>query len=248
MRIEDYNLSVMWLWILATLVAYLVKGICGFANTPVFTSIIGFGNDNVDISPVDLLIGFIPNIVLTVKNRKYFNAKLVIPLAIIFVLGSIPGAFLLKYVSAPTIKIIFGCVIILVGVDALLTDAKILNYKIPKAIAAVIGIVSGILTGLFGIGTFLAAYVKKTTNSLEEFKANISAIFLIENVFRIIVYSFIGIITISILKRTAIIFPFMLIGLFGGMKICKFIPEKIAKFVVTIFLFVSGILMILLNI
>ncbi len=111
----------------------------------------------------------------------------------------------------------------------------------------VIGIVSGVLTGLFGIGTFLAAYVKKTTSSLEEFKANISALFLIENVFRIIVYSCIGIITVGILKRTAILFPFMLIGLFGGMKICNILPEKIVRFVVTIFLFVSGILMILLN-
>lgn len=36
----------MGLWILATLSAFFVKGLCGFANTLVFTSILGFGSSN----------------------------------------------------------------------------------------------------------------------------------------------------------------------------------------------------------
>ena len=30
-------------WILATLTAFFIKGLCGFANTLVFTSILSFG-------------------------------------------------------------------------------------------------------------------------------------------------------------------------------------------------------------
>ena len=33
----------MILWIIATLCAFFIKGLCGFANTLVFTSILGFG-------------------------------------------------------------------------------------------------------------------------------------------------------------------------------------------------------------
>lgn len=40
----------MWLWIIATLVAFFIKGLCGFANTLVFTSILGFGASDVNIS------------------------------------------------------------------------------------------------------------------------------------------------------------------------------------------------------
>ena len=29
----------MYLWILATLIAFFIKGLCGFANTLIFTSI-----------------------------------------------------------------------------------------------------------------------------------------------------------------------------------------------------------------
>lgn len=39
----------MWLWIVATIVAFFIKGLCGFANTLVFTSILGFGVNNVNI-------------------------------------------------------------------------------------------------------------------------------------------------------------------------------------------------------
>ena len=39
------------LWIIATFAAFFIKGLCGFANTLVFTSIMGFGAANVDIAP-----------------------------------------------------------------------------------------------------------------------------------------------------------------------------------------------------
>ena len=47
----------MALWMLAAAAAYFVKGLCGFANTLVFTSILSFGSaTNANISPVDLLV------------------------------------------------------------------------------------------------------------------------------------------------------------------------------------------------
>lgn len=36
-------------WIVAALCAFFVKGLCGFANTLVFTTILSFGNSNVNI-------------------------------------------------------------------------------------------------------------------------------------------------------------------------------------------------------
>ena len=42
---------------LAVTAAYMVKGMCGFANTLVFGTLAGFFTDNVNISPVDLLDG-----------------------------------------------------------------------------------------------------------------------------------------------------------------------------------------------
>ena len=60
----------MFLWILAAFCAFFVKGLCGFANTLVFDTILGFGVNNVNISPVELILGYPANITLVYKNRK----------------------------------------------------------------------------------------------------------------------------------------------------------------------------------
>ena len=58
----------MYLWMLAAVVAYFIKGLCGFANTLVFTAILSFGSVNANISPIDLL--FLPG-----KTEKIWIRK-----------------------------------------------------------------------------------------------------------------------------------------------------------------------------
>lgn len=53
-----------WLFILAVVVAFLIKGLCGFANTLVFNTILSFGNSNASITPLELLVGYPSNMVL----------------------------------------------------------------------------------------------------------------------------------------------------------------------------------------
>ncbi len=65
----------MFIWIIAALTAFFIIGLCGFANTLVFSSILGFGVANVNISPVELLLGYPSNLLLTWKNRKHFDKK-----------------------------------------------------------------------------------------------------------------------------------------------------------------------------
>ena len=65
----------MWLWIVATIFAYFVKGLCGFANTLVFTTILAFGTTNINISPVELMLGYPTNLIITWKNRNKLNRK-----------------------------------------------------------------------------------------------------------------------------------------------------------------------------
>ena len=108
----------MYLWMLAAVVAYFIKGLCGFANTLVFTAILSFGSVNANISPIDLLLGYPANVILTWKNRKNLDPKVYIPLAVLVLAGSIPGAFLLKNVDARAIKLVFGVVVVALGADA----------------------------------------------------------------------------------------------------------------------------------
>ena len=95
-------------WIIAAACAFFVKGLCGFANTLVFTTILSFGNSNVNISPVELILGYPTNVILAWKERKSIKWSMCIPLALLVIIGSIPGALFLKNVSTSIIKTIFG--------------------------------------------------------------------------------------------------------------------------------------------
>ena len=239
----------MWLWIIATLIAFYIKGLCGFANTLVFTSILGFGTDNVNISPVELVLGYPTNFILAWKNKKHLKREVWLPLSVMVLGGSIVGTFLLKNVNAQYIKLLFGFVVIGLGIEMLLRDKTKNREKTggSKLVLNIIGIVSGILCGLFGIGALLAAYVDRVTVGTDEFKANISVVFIVENSFRIILYSILGIITLSTLKQSLILVPFMLVGLFAGMKSGEVIDDKIVRKCVIVLLIISGVMLIIKN-
>ena len=237
----------MWLWIIATFVAFYIKGLCGFANTLVFTSILGFGVNNIEISPVELVLGYPTNLILTWKNRNDLKKAVFIPLAVLVLLGCIPGALLLKNVDVKAVKIVLGIVVVLLGMEMLLRERREPQLKESKIVLGIIGILSGVLCGLFGVGALLAAYVGRVTKTGNEFKANISAVFIAENTFRIIFYSVIGVITIESLKQALILMPVMLLGLFAGIKSSNILDDKIVKRLVIILLMVSGIMLIIRN-
>ena len=235
------------LWIIATLVAFYIKGLCGFANTLVFTSIMGFGAANVDISPVELILGYPSNMILTFRNRKLLKAKIFLLLSALVVLGSIPGALLLKNADVRYLKIVSGAVVLLIGIEMLLREYNIGKLRESKPLLYAIGVLSGVLCGLFGIGALLAAYVGRVTETGDEFKANISAVFIVDNTFRIVLYSLLGVITWDSLKHAAFLLPVMLVGLFAGIKSAKYLDEKTVKKLVIVLLIVSGAVLMIKN-
>lgn len=237
----------MYLWIIATIIAYFIKGLCGFANTLVFTSILSFGTSNAHISPIDLLLGYPSNLIMTWKNRKSLNIKVYLPLAVLVLAGSIPGAFWLKNVDVRIIKLVFGFVVAALGVEMLLREYSRQSRPSSKVVLAIIGMLAGVLCGLFGVGALLAAYVNRVTDDGSSFKANISAVFIVENTFRIVLYSGLGLLTLDTLKSAMTLMLFAIIGLLAGIKCSSLMDEKLIKKIISIFLVLSGILLILKN-
>lgn len=238
----------MLYWIIATVAAFFVKGLCGFANTLVFTSILSFGVSNANISPVELLLGFPTNVILAWKERKSIRWGICLPLALLVVIGTIPGALFLKNADSGSIKIVFGVIIVLIGLEMLLRSRNTAGLKQSKVVLVIIGILSGVLCGLYGVGALLGAYISRVTDDSHSFKANICTVFVIENVLRIILYSVWGILTFDIFRQAVVLIPFMLIGLCAGMLSGKFLDEKIVRKLVILMLIISGAALIVTNI
>lgn len=231
-------------WIVATVCAFFIKGLCGFANTLVFATILSFGHYNIQISPVELMPGYPTNLILAWKDKKSIQWKICIPLAILVITGSMLGILLLKNADMGLVKKIFGFVIILIGLEMLLREVRSPKWKEAKIVLGIIGILSGILCGLYGIGALPGAYVNRVTEDSHAFKANISIVFLVENTFRMVLYILWGIITLDIAKQAVVLVPFMFTGLFLGMKSSSILDEKIVRKAVIGMLLLSGIALI----
>lgn len=227
-------------WMIAAICAFFIKGLCGFANTLVFTTILSFTNNNINISPIELILGYPTNAILAWKERKAIRWSICAPLALLVIAGSIPGILFLKNADTRMIKIIFGFVIILLGIEMLVREAFPGNLKVSKVVLGSIGILSGFLCGLYGIGALLGAYVSRVTEDSHSFKGNICIVFLVENTFRVVLYAVWGIITVDILKQAVMLVPFMLLGLILGMLSGRILDEKFVKRMVIIMLIISG--------
>lgn len=233
--------------IIATLCAFLIKGMCGFANTLVFTSILSFGMNNVNISPVELVLGYPSNVLIAWRERRSVRRNIWLPLALLVIAGSIPGMFLLKTGDVGLIKVIFGVVVIAVGLEMLFREYHARKGKSSKVLLGVIGVLSGLLCGLYGIGALLAAYIGRTTEDSSAFKGNICMVFIVENTFRIVLYTVMGIITSETVLKALKLMPVMVLGLVLGLLAARRVPEKIVKKMVIVMLIISGIALIINN-
>ncbi len=234
----------LW-WMIAAVCAFFVKGLCGFGNTLAFTAILGFSNDNVSISPVDLLLGYPANMILAIKERRSVKWNVCLMLIALVLAGAVPGAFFLKNADATVVKLISGAAITLIGVEMLMRELRPKKLKQSKLALAAVGLISGVLCGLFGIGALLGAYVSRITGDSREFRGTLCTVFFAENTFRIILYAAWGIIRRDTLLRSLTLAPFMLLGLGLGMLAAKVLPERAARLVIIAVLMVSGVALII---
>lgn len=237
----------MTIWIVAAVCAYFVKGLCGFANSLVFSTILSFTTSNVNISPMELLVGLPMNVLIAVKERAAIKWKMCLMLIALVIAGNIPGMLLLKNADARVIKMLFGAVITAIGVEMLVSMHSGKPKKDSKTVLMAISVLSGLLCGLYGIGAMMGAYVGRVTKDSHEFKANMCTIFTAENLFRMIMYIALGIITKDTLLFAVKVFPFALVGLGIGLAAGGRLNERTARKIVIVMLILSGVVLMVSN-
>ena len=145
----------------------------------VFTSIAGLRTDISQLTPLDLLVGFVPNALIAWRDRKNACFRIWGPLALMVLAGDIPGALLLKYGDAHILKIGFGVLVILLALDMLLQREKKPIGKVPSIL---LGIVAGLVCGMYGVGALAAAYVSRATDSNESYRGSLCIVFTLDTV------------------------------------------------------------------
>ena len=229
----------------AVVLAYTVKGLTGFANTLVFSTIMSFFTDIKLITPIEIVLGTPSNFFIAIRERKSFKLRVVAPLAALMVIGCIPGALFLKFGNPELVKMLFGVGVVVVGLQSLLTQK--INAKPSKILLGIIGIVAGIMCGMYGIGALLVAYVTRTTKTPEEFRANVCFVFILVDIFRAILYISTGIFTAEIFIWALKLAPFMIIGMAAGTLLAKKLRADLVKKIIMIMLVLSGVSLMVTN-
>lgn len=229
------------LFFFAVFISYTVKGMSGFANALVLNSILSFQVNNVNITPLDLVLSLPSNLVLAWKDRKNLNLRVCAPLAICTVLGSIPGIFLLKVGNAELLKIAMGLLITFIGFETGLRSRSKAHAQPGLIPMIIVGLISGIASGAFGIGALIAAFTNRFTGTNSEFRGNICFVFAADSIFRMILYIATGILTWKIFLQGLCLVPCMFAGLFLGMKLVDRIGDKRARAITSILLIFSGL-------
>lgn len=230
----------------AVLLAFFVKGITGFGNTLVMAPLFSFVVSNRFTTPVDLLISIPTNAYLVWKNRKSINGKTVAPLALMLLAGVIPGIMLLKTGNDLLLKSILGVVIIALGIEMLCRKPEQQGSgKDNKVLLVIVGLVSGVLAGMYGISAFLVAYISRTSADKSQFRANLCSLFLVDNIFRLFWYGATGIMTLEIIRFTLFIAPAVALGMYIGTKVDTGLKEETVRKATIYLLIVSGVVLLI---
>lgn len=237
----------MILWMLAVLVGYFIKGVAGFGNTLVVTGAMAFSRTNAELTPVELLLCVPTNLTLAIAHRRAIDWKLALPPLLMVLAGDVLGVFLLANVDVTAMKLVFGVVLILLGIEALWRERHASAKPTHPALLTALGVAAGVLSGLFGVGALLAAYFARVTKDEKTFKGSMCMIFAAENLFRVVAYSLTGLLTTATLTNTAMLLPFMAAGLFLGMKFSGKMNVRLMKLVVNVLLMFSGVALLMTN-
>lgn len=228
-----------------TLLAYTIKGLTGFGPAllvvPFFTMVAGVKYALPASAAFDALAGLI--LLLTVY--KQISWKFCLPLMIAMGAGSFLGARAVFMVSPNLIRIFIGIFIFLFGGYLLIGSRNTKSGKkmirgeenrrlMPGAIIA--GFLGGISGGLVGIsGPILVIYLKYYF-SKDFFRTQLIAIFLVENIVRLLIYFKGGLLEFQETNFLIACIPALLIGLWIGHKFHLRISEMHFNRIVSVIL------------
>ncbi len=154
------------------------------------------------------------------------------------------GTWILQRGEPTFLLTVLGVVLLAVGVVFLLAPGG-RPRRLPRWLEPPIGLVSGVLTGLFGTGgPPLILYFRLRGVDKAVFRANLMAIFLLMTVVRVPSYAVLGLLTPPRLWSALAVFPAVLIGAWLGNRVHLRLDEDSFRRLVSAALVAIGLLLL----
>jgi len=198
-----------------------------------------------DVVVLLLLVNLPAELFVVSRNLGVISWRGVLRICIGIVVGIPIGTQILRVAEPTLILLILGACLVLVGlVFARLPDRPAITW--PAWTAPPVGLLSGLLTGLFGTGgPPLIVYYHLTSPPKAFFRGNLMAIFLLKTFVRVPAYAVGGLISLPRLWSGLAVMPAVLLGAWIGNRIHVEVEEATFRRLVSVALILIGALLLL---
>ena len=226
----------------ASVMAGVIQSVTGFGSAVFLMLIVPYFYDMVAASAISSSIAMGLGITLAWKFRAHLQWKKVILPTVVYLVGSVGAIQLLGGIDLDALGLAFGIFLIILAAWFLVFSRKIRFTATPTS-AVVCSAISGVTSGLFGIGgPLMAVYFVSASDGKESYIANLQFLFALTNVVNFFTRISKGFYTFDLVPVTLLGFAGITLGKKFGLKILDRLDLESMKKGVYLFVGLSGIL------
>lgn len=231
------------LFVIIQVAANIIQAITGFAGGPLAMppsiALVGVNDAKAAIT----LILWVATFVVTVQNLKYINWKQLGIMLVFMMTGMLGGLWLFDILPVNTLMLVYGIIVVLIGAKKLFLPSR-KKMPVPWNYAALL--MAGVMQGLFTSGgPFLVLYAADAMKEKREFRATVSTIWTVLNIYMIFNMFQADMYTSYVCGLSAASIIPVFIAIFIGNRINKKINQASFLKLVYILLMISGGILIL---
>jgi len=230
-------------WVIAYLVvmvAALSKGVTGFAFNLVSTPILLLVLEPRAVIAVNLVLASLLSVFVVVQSPRQVNIRRVLSLTAASALGVPLGIYLLLLMSAPTLKLVMGLVVVLSAIPMFLGYSR--SFRREGLASGLFGFVSGVLGSSTSLsGPPIVLFLVNQGWDKESFRASISAYFFLTNMVALASLTASGAINLDMISAALALIPACLIGFYLGVKLLPRVNASIFNRMSVIIVMATGV-------
>ena len=182
------------------------------------------------------------SLIISIRHRKYLKWNKLWFLMIVFLISSFFAVHFVSQAADGLLKTFLGIMLIIASLWFFLLAGKV-HLKPNKPTQTILGTLSGIMGGLFGMqGPPAVLYFVETTETKEEYMAIAQTYFLIGNVMMTIYRAYYGFLTTTVLTDYCIGIFGVIIGSVLGSYAFKKMSLPILRKIIYAYMAISGII------
>lgn len=200
------------------LLAGFVRAISGFGFALIATPLLLFVFNSKSVVVINVILGILTGVLLLLHTRRHIDVKRMLLMCGGSIFGIPIGAYLLSSLNPSIIKLIIAMLIIPFSIILLLGHSY--RFKRDSLGCGISGFVSGLIGSSTSFsGPPVVLFLLNQGLVKERFVGTLTAYFLFTGVASVSAFSFLGMVTIDLLIKVAILLPTAVLGFYIGIKL-----------------------------